>query len=104
MKHAPAKSSLRSSKHAVKQSLLFATFLNYDACKGYRYLATSEEINIVTLDAGYSVDPQECVDFPRVDLLSPPAPPPSPSAMGRAGSGQGASVAGVAGAFLFFDL
>ena len=57
MKHAPAKSSLRSSKHAVKKSIRFASFLNYDACKGYRHPATTEEIIIVTLDAGYSVDP-----------------------------------------------
>ena len=66
---------MRSSAHATKKSLRFATFLNYDACKGYRYPATAEEINIVTLDAGYTIDPQESADLTRVDLVSPPVSP-----------------------------
>lgn len=53
MKKAPAKSYLRSFvPDPMKKSLRFATFLNYDACKGYRYPATAEEISTVTIDAG----------------------------------------------------
>ena len=44
MMHAPAKSSLRSKEgNHPRKSLCFATFLNYDACRGYCYNATSED-------------------------------------------------------------
>ena len=62
MLHAPAKSYLHSKDgHHPRKSLRFATFLNYDACKGYRYNATAEDILTVQQDAGYNLDPQELI-------------------------------------------
>lgn len=60
LRHVPAKSSLSSSDSMhVKKSLRFATFLNYPACIGYRYPATTEEISIIQNDAGYDLQPDE---------------------------------------------
>ena len=58
----PRKSSLYSGS-STKKKLSFATFQQYDVCKGYRYPATQHCVDTL-VDAGYSFKDHEKVIFP----------------------------------------
>jgi len=62
----PSKSALRSGSGSSKR-VSFATFQQYDVCKGYSYPTSPGLVDAVS-DAGYSVLPRE-----RVILPPPPA-------------------------------
>ena len=62
----PTKSSLHSGSVSTKK-ISFATFQQYDVCKGYRYPSTQHYVDTL-VDAGYSFNARE-----RVILPSPPA-------------------------------
>ncbi len=81
MKVPPVKSSMRSSYPTQQvKKLRFATSLNYDACKGYRYRASSQEILTVSSDAGRVLDLQEMVTAsPPLASSLPVAIPASPT-------------------------
>ena len=57
MKKPPAKSSPKTSLGA-KKKLRFATFINYEACKGYHYPASSQDC-LTIREAGYVVNSDE---------------------------------------------
>lgn len=73
LRHVPAKSSLSSSGVACpRKSLHFPTFINYLACKSYRYPAIAEEISIVQNDAGYVLHLDELTQQPLATLSATP--------------------------------
>ena len=62
----PVKSAIRSA-NPTRKRLSFATFQNYDVCKGYRYSATQNCLELASL-SGYDLLPKEHV------VIHPPPP------------------------------
>ena len=84
MEKSPSKSAIKSPASKNKK-VKFATFMNYEACKGYRFLPTGRDTQTI-LEAGYSFSRHE-ISHLHVNTSvhdRPPSPPSSPTASARA--------------------